>query len=458
MHRFFLSVLLTSLAVLLLASGSAAARPGQLVFVEAPTQLRDAKLRDDAITRILDLGATAVRIPLTWRNVAPQSDSRNRPDIDLSDPSSYNWDEYEAQLVALYDAGIKVLVTITGPAPRWATEGARDNITNPRASDFENFTTAVARQFGSRAAYYSIWNEPNFPSWLSPQFDSKGRATAPRMYRSLYQAALRGLARGGQAKAKVLLGELAPRSNKGGVAPLAFLRGVFCLSNSYKRDKNCGKLKMAGVALHPYTAKSGPFFVPSTKDDVTIGALSRLSKMLDRAGKTGAIAKKMPIFLTEFGVQSFPDKVSGVSLNTQSDFRSISEQIAWNNKRVYSFSQYLMRDDAPLGAFQTGLQFADGRAKPSYSGFRLPLVVRAQSSKKVSIWGLVRPSDGASSVTLQRAAKGSSSFKTIATKRTRSDGSFTLSSANGKGWRWRMQWRSKSGKRFTGTPTLAYKR
>ena len=55
--------------------------------------------------------------------------------------------------------------------------------------------------------------------------------------------------------------------------------------------------------------------MPEDKNDVTIGVISRLVKALDRAGKAGGLPKHLRIYLTEFGIQSFPDKISGVPLD-----------------------------------------------------------------------------------------------------------------------------------------------
>ena len=55
----------------------------------------------------------------------------------------------------------------------------------------------------------------------------------------------------------------------------------------------------------------------------------------------------MGVYLTEFGIQSFPDRLLGVSLARQAEFIAISEHIAYRNRRVRSFSQYLWRDDEP---------------------------------------------------------------------------------------------------------------
>ena len=106
----------------------------------------------------------------------------------------------------------------------------------------------------------------------------------------------------------------------------------------------------------------------------------------------------MPIYLTEFGIQSKPDPFIGVSYQRQAEYRSISEWMAWRNPRVAAFSQYLMRDDNPrpgsayarYSGFESGLRGANGKAKLAYSAFRLPLVADAHG-KRVSFWGYVRP-------------------------------------------------------------------
>ena len=50
--------------------------------------------------------------------------------------------------------------------------------------------------------------------------------------------------------------------------------------------------------------------------------------------------KRVDRYLTEFGVQSEPDPVSGVSETRQAEYRSIGELIAYRNSRVRAFSQY----------------------------------------------------------------------------------------------------------------------
>ena len=54
------------------------------------------------------------------------------------------------------------------------------------------FVTAAARHFGDAVTTWSIWNEPNHPQFLRPQFDR----TTGRSRRGIYrEPLLRGPAR-----------------------------------------------------------------------------------------------------------------------------------------------------------------------------------------------------------------------------------------------------------------------
>ena len=194
-----------------------------------------------------------------------------------------------------------------------------------------------------------------------------------------------------------------------------------------------------------------------------------------RARAAGALKTTLPVYLTEFGIQSTPDTQSGVSLAKQVEYRAIAERIAYDNPRVTAFSQYLLRDSDPTGpksygGFESGLRFADGRPKPSLPAFRLPMAVRRTGSK-VSIWGLVRPAapaplaglipsapvlpfnTGVTTATIVYADRGSSTFKPLRTVTTDARGYFTVSAAYKAGRRWSIRWTT-----FGGTPVGAYTR
>ena len=462
MQRFSLVLLLAGLAVAGLAAPAAQARPGQTLTFEAPRDLvsADATQRERALAELDSLGVRALRVIVYWNVVAPTPDSAQRPAGDATDPAYYAWGAYDAVLAAAQARGWPVLLTLSGPVPKWATQARRDNVTRPSPALFTQFATAAGRRYGAQVGTWSIWNEPNLPDFLRPQFAKGGQAVSPPLYRKLFQAGRAGLAAAGQGDDAVLLGETAPRGRTGRLAPLAFLRGTLCLNDAYRRRSGCGRLDADGYAHHAYTiARAGPSFVPADRDDVTIGALSRLTRALDRAARAGALPRGLPIHLTEFGIQSTPDRLFGVPLARQAEFLAASERVARDNRRVVSFSQYLLRDDPPTGrgrygGFETGLRFADGRAKPSLAAFRLPLAVRDRG-ERVSIWGMVRPARAAVDAELQISDTGRA-FRRLRTVRTDAEGAFTVSGADRAGRRWRLRWRDPAGRTFTGPPIRAY--
>ena len=91
----------------------------------------------------------SLRIVLLWQNVAPAATSRIKPDFDATDPAKYNWSAYDPQVDGAVARGWKVLLTVSGPVPRWATNGAKDNVTRPKPKEFQAFMTAAARHFGA---------------------------------------------------------------------------------------------------------------------------------------------------------------------------------------------------------------------------------------------------------------------------------------------------------------------
>lgn len=465
-HRILLVVV--TLTALLLPAATAGASSRQFTMVEAPTELLFSGSPDAGLNTIQDLGATAVRIQMTWRLVAPDPDATHAPSFNQTDPNAYpaaNWARYDAAIDGARARGLRVYLTLTGAAPKWATS-RHDGLTSPSASAFGKFATAVGRRYGSKVSWWSIWNEPNLGKLLKPIYrGSRGRTLeSPSIYRQLYLKAYSGL-RSARVTAPILIGELAPRANSqrvnGTVAPLAFLRAMLCLDSRYHKARSCARVPTQGFAMHPYTPQYGPSFRPLNPDDVTIGVLSRLVGALDRAARAGALPGRLPIYVSEFGVQSYPDRLVGVPLPTQSDFRSIGERMAWSNSRVVGFSQYLLRDDlddaGATGRFQSGLfLYPSGTPKPSYYGFRLPLVVSKGHGSRVALWGLVRPAHGrAGSLTIQVEDRGHGWVR-YATQRYAGSGYWTRRATTKAGRRWRVEWTDPAtGKVWDGSATIA---
>ena len=458
----------TALAALLVAlvlggvAPAAEASRTQPLYFDAP-ELRDPGQREATLDELQSLGVGAVRVVLYWQDVARDADQNNAPSVDLTDPAAYDWSSYDGAVDAARARGFDVLVTLTTPGPRWAMKAKTDRVTRPVPAQFERFATAAGRHYGDRVNAWAALNEPNHPDFLGPQYSKKGRPLSPGIYRALYRGMVDGLEASGNGGDTILMGETAPRGTGRVVHPITFLRGALCLNAKYRKRKSCGRLRVDGWAHHPYTTKVGPWFRPPSPNDVTIGVLSRLTRALDRATRARAFTRrsKMPLWLTEFGIQSTPDRYFGVSLAKQVEYRAIAERMAWSNPRVRAFSQYLLRDDRPLegesgrsryGGFESGLRFSTGREKPAYSGFKLALAA-LRSGSKVSVWGHVRPARARERVDVMYEDKANGRFRRLKTVTTNSRGYFTLATSYRKRRRYRLEWNGDQG-----YPIRVYKR
>jgi hypothetical protein len=463
-HLLCLSIILGLSAA---TAAPALGRADAVTIFEAPRELRsdDAALRAATLNEIRDLGAGWLRVVLYWRDVAPAPKARDVPRFDERDPRGYDWSGYDRIIRAADARGLQVLLTVSGPVPMWATKARRDHVTRPSARRFGRFTEAVGRRYGAIVDAWAIWNEPNHPQFLRPQWTGYRTPTSAALYRRLFQRGERGLASAGIGNAPVLFGETAPRGTSHVVHPLVFLRRSMCLDEHYKRDRPCERLRADGYAHHPYTTRAGPSFRPPDRDDVTIGSLSRMNRALHRAGRAGAVRRGLPLWLTEFGIQSLPDEIVGVPETKQAEFLALSERIARRNRRVVSVSQYLMRDSAPIAGatpgavlhpgFETGLRTHSGQPKRALRGFRLPCVA-LRGRERTTLWGFVRGRQGATRVTVEYRNANTGRWRTLKHDTTDRHGIWTTTTSRRSNRRYRVRWTDPTGRVWVGSPTRSY--
>jgi hypothetical protein len=461
--RQLVLALLALLAAALLAPAAASASSRQVMTFEAPGELLDDSRREATLDAIQSFGVNRVRALVYWESFTAQPSSKRTPTFDRADPNAYpaaTWGRLDRLIESTERRGMEVQLTLTGPVPKWATKRKRGHLNTPNAGEFGRWARAVAIRYGDSVDLWSIWNEPNHPEFLRPQF-KHGRAASPRIYRGLYQAgerALHGVP--GGAGDLVLFGETAPIGNANLVSPLGFLRGATCLNSRYHKKRSCKRLRIDGYAHHAYTRRNGPTFVHPDEDDVSIGALGRLVEALDKAARAGVVPARLPIYLTEFGIQSKPDPIAGVSFKRQAEYLAISERIAYANPRVAAFSQYLLRDDKPrkgprlqrYSGFETGLETSSGERKPSYDGFMLPLAVKRYGSSDV-LWGRVRPATGPTEVTIQRKIRRGR-WKRLTVVST--GDAYGLRAAHARKQVYRARWTRPDGTTVTGPPIRPY--
>jgi hypothetical protein len=290
---------------------------------------------------------------------------------------------------------------------------------------------------------WSVWNEPNLPRFLLPQRSSTRShfPVSPHLYRGLYLAARDGLAGSGHPGDVILMGELLPvgksaKTPRSSLRPLEFLREVACVDSRYRafkggaaKERGCSGFKalpLSGLAHHPYTLAGGPTTHPPNRDDASIATLSRLTKALDRlkARKRLAVRGRVPLWLTEFGVQTDPpDFLFGAPIGKVPSYLGLSERIAFVNPRVMSYSQYPLVDDRTNRGFQSGLRFSSGKAKPAiYTEYRLPIYV-TRIGGGVSFFGGVRAAESGT-VVLEARTGSRAQFTRIATAKLGARGYF----------------------------------
>jgi hypothetical protein len=201
---------------------------------------------------------------------------------------------------------------------------------------------------------------------------------------------------------------------------------------------------VTGVAHHPYTSGAGhsPHW-RGGRNDITIATIGRLALWLDRAASRGRIGRGLPIYYTEYGVQTNPpDRFAGTSLRNQAKWINESDYMTWRNGRVRSVAQYELRDEKHPQDFQTGLRFLSGKAKPALAAYRLPIwpVQRGSSTR---IWLQVRPMSRIGSpqqVTVQYRKKGAKKFRDLKTYTVTNGRGFKRVKTGKTARQWRFKW------------------
>jgi hypothetical protein len=309
------------------------------------------------------LGVPLVRFTLHWNQVAPKRPAEPTSPRDRA----YDWRRPDRILRGLRRYHLTPVLTLVG-TPAWANGGRAPNFAPPRPRDFRRFATAAARRY-PWVHYWLIWNEPNKRLWLRP---TRSAIYVQHLLNPGYEAIHAVL-----PSARVGGGVTAPRGGLGGVAPVAWLRGMAA-----------AHAKLDAYAHHPYP--SSPAETPSSGGckncpSITMATIPKLLILVRR------YFGPKPVWLTEYGYQTKPpDDFLGVPLKKQATMLSLAALRAWRLPRVTMLIQYLYRDEDALSRFQTGLVFADDRPKLSLVGFKLPFAEMQRDGFQTVVWGQVR--------------------------------------------------------------------
>lgn len=381
-----------------------------------------------SLPAVEDAGGTVVRFYVYWRSIATSTPTTPS---DPNDPA-YNWNKNHLQDnvdEALAD-NLQVMLTIRS-APNWAQRGGHDSrgTHNPDPKKLKAFTKAAVAQF-PQVKYWGIWNEPNYKTFLSPQYKN-GKLVSPGMYRNLLNAAASAVHAAGK---QVVAGETAPFSHwnsKGkptAPGPLLFLRRLLCVGDSGK--PTCKTNVHADIwATHPYTS-GNPWHHAFNANDVSFGDLPAWEKLVRSAAKARHITTRtgghgVRFWITEFSWDTKPPDPEAVPSKlharwtAEALYRAWSlgiETLLWGQLRDYEIST-----DNFFGQYQSGLFYCDSTptlkdscpsyqnpssstAKPSLRAFRFPFVAYAGHGR-IKIWGRT-PTSAGGSVKIQRLKDG----------------------------------------------------
>ncbi|MDX6689506.1 MAG: hypothetical protein QOG15_963 [Solirubrobacteraceae bacterium] len=419
--------------------------------------------RAQALTRMKQIGVDSVRVTVLWRYVAQGANLSNaeikrlksasakaaarkqRAQFKPANPRTYprrNWDKYDNLVKEAARLRMRVFFTVTGPGPtfghRTAPPSQRANFFSfkPYPTRFREFVKAVGTRYSGtyrdenalkqplpRVSLWSIWNEPNQPGWLSPQWEKRDGQiipSSPGLYRALLREGIDALTATGHGGDTIMLGEMAPigsnsRGPRNPIRPTPFLRELVCVNPAGVRyvgadatRRGCdfatkGPLKVTAFAHHAYTKKLAPTAPVGNPDDLTIANLGIWGPLLDNlARQSGAIPSGLPIYITEFGYESNPpDPLNGIPQLLQAQYNQLGDFLAFSNPRVRGITQFLLRDAAPLRrykknsrnywfTYQSGIFTSKDKTKPATFAYLLPFVARAQPGNKVLLWGQLR--------------------------------------------------------------------
>ena len=344
-----------------------------------------------------------MKVQLYWSEVAPGGRRKPRRLRRAPTPPSYHWGVYDAPSAAIIARGHAALPQPRRPRARLGRQAAAAGAGTyrPSAKEFRLFAQAAGRQFPN-VDLWSLWNEPNLYSLAEPAAHEAACRSSPSIYRSLYLAGHDGLSAPGHGGDTILLGELMPRGGtstaQGPPARLPARDGLPRpqlppVPRPAARRRGCRQGRAhpdLRPRLSPVHARPAARASSELPDDAAIGQLApRHDARSTRSRGAASCPRRLPIWITEFGFQTQPPDPFATPLKRAPGLMDLSEWIAFRNPRVASYSQYTLatRPNAgrPFSAvrWQSGLRFADGRAKPGvYDAFRMPLLVRSLGARR----------------------------------------------------------------------------
>ena len=338
------------------------------------------------------LNAQVLRVNMYWGGTQ-WAVSRGAKPTDPTDPGdpAYDWSLYDRLMRYAATYHVKVVFSILF-TPKWANGGKARTFGPTNPSDLEDFASAAAQRYSGTyippswqqlptlesptdplpaVKFWTAWNEPNNPVFLTPQYTRSGGkwvVASAVSYAKICNAIYTGIHSVGVSGEKVACGVTAPKGNdapatsRASVDPLSFLIAA----------KKAGMKRFDVYAHHPYYAapSESPSYVPTGKTARRI-QMGNINLLLAEISK---LYGPKHLWITEYGYQTNPPDASfGVSWAKQAAYLTQAYAMARANPRIDMFLWFLIKDEPSLGGWQSGLETAAGKKKPAWNAFlRVP--------------------------------------------------------------------------------------
>jgi hypothetical protein len=361
-----------------------------------------------------DAGTNFVRLDVRWKQIAPSGKTIPKG-FDPANPADpkYLWAGLDNQVQLAQANQLQPVITVMD-APVWAqsTEKHQNSFAGfhvgafkPNPAQLQTFAHTLATRYdGSyaglpRVRYFELWNEPNLLHYLYPQFEA-GKEYSPDMYRGMVNAFSAGI-HSVKADNVVIAGALAPFNvhlpeGPLGISPLEFMRKMLCMSDDPDPKPTCDTKTYLDVwSHHPYTT-GGPTHQATEKDDVSLGDLPEMRKLLEAAARAGHVVSNGPVgfWVTEFSWDTKPPDIHRSTLPVKLHARWTEEALYRMWRAGVSLVAWYQLQDRPFPrtAHQSGLFYLSGASldnaqpKPSFRAFRFPFVAY-RDKKGILVWG-----------------------------------------------------------------------
>ncbi len=396
--RRILPALAAASLVLLLPSAAGAAVFGVEANNDLSNSNRTTEQRTQTLDRMKAQGVQIIRVNFGWNEIAANCGGISASELANNEHPCYDWRVFDEVADLARDRNIQMLVSISR-APAWlhgTSNAAYVGTTGPQWSKtvvhYEAMMQAAATRYKRGSArgsvrMWTVWNEPNSPTYFAPQHTAILKRAMPRRYAQMVARTAVAIKKV-DPNAYVAAGPTGPTGGSAGIRPLTFVAQVQAALPIFLPGTGAYERRfIQGWAHNPYPGVStAPSKGTIRSPSVGMANIRDLFRQLDRH----PVTRRLPVWATEFGYQTNPpDRVLGINPSLQGRFMAESFDWLESTRRVPVLIWYGFRDPDQPGDWQSGTWYNDGRAKVSRLWAMRPVSVpvdRVRRGSAVRVW------------------------------------------------------------------------